>query len=140
MSDLIERLARAADSIKPEPGMDGPHGGHIGGVTRQRAVDAIEEAIEALAARDRPALDVERHVPFIDRTDPLGVGFLNCSCGAWAEGHNWLAHLDAARSSGEDVEALIAELSESPLPGARYAVTVVRNWRQRALDGRREEG
>lgn len=32
-----------------------------------------------------------------------------------------------------DVDALIAELSESPLPGARYAVTVVRNWHRRAL-------
>jgi len=33
--EIIEKLARAADSIKPEPGMDGPHGGYLGPITRQ---------------------------------------------------------------------------------------------------------
>lgn len=31
-----------------------------------------------------------------------------------------------------DMDALVAELSESPLPGARYAVTVVKRYRAEA--------
>jgi hypothetical protein len=59
---LIERLSRAADSIKPEPGMDGPHGGYLGGVTRDRAAEAIEAAIEYIA-RLVPAEDDPERPP-----------------------------------------------------------------------------
>lgn len=56
---VIEGLVRAYDIVKPEPGMDGPHGGHIGGPSRQKAALAIDAAIEALAA------------PAVTETDPI---------------------------------------------------------------------
>ena len=53
---LIEELGRAHDSIKPEPGMGGPHGGYLGGITRERAALAIEHAMEYLSNSKEDAI------------------------------------------------------------------------------------
>ena len=60
LAALIDGLSRAYDIVKPEPGMGGPHGGYIGGVSREKAAMAIDRALEhlaALAAAPTPAID-----------------------------------------------------------------------------------
>lgn len=71
MSNLaLEHLSRAADLIKPEPKMDGPHYYTVGPVTVKRVHREIEAAFEILEADARRVdrIDVEAlaHVLWAD--------------------------------------------------------------------------
>jgi hypothetical protein len=101
---IIEGLVRAIDWIKPEPGMDGPHGGYIGGVTRQRAVTAIDAALEyltALATTPAP-LDVDRDWHPVDPS----------------EREHWQSDRAALSTTPAPLDAFIAAVNaRSPISG-----------------------
>jgi hypothetical protein len=65
---VMEGLSRAYDAVKPEPGMGGPHGGHLGGITRERAATAIDNALGYIAALEATPPDSGSRLP--PETDP----------------------------------------------------------------------
>ncbi len=109
--DVIDGLARAYDWIKPEPGMDGPHGGYLGGVTRQKAAGAIQTAIDYLAALvsegglDAWLLAHEHHTLFFGRENG-GVSAIRCASCAEGDPHDHrfelAAHLVGDAASPDD--------------------------------------